>query len=166
MIEASRPGKPPAGGQVLVVEDDPAVRESLDAILSGEFATTSVAGVAQAVQTLSRQAFDVVVTDFNLADGTGLTVIDSCRAQSPGATVILLTGHVDYDGVRALQKSGRVLVLFKPVNPDELLAWVKNGVTMARLAAATTRLAARANARDAAPGAPQDSPPPRGPQAR
>ena len=142
MAEPTKSGGSP--GRVLVVEDDPGVRDSLEAILSSDYETTTVGSVAAATKLLAPKAWDVVVTDFNLGDGNGSAVIEAARERCPEAAVILLTGQVDYSGVRALQKSGRVLVLFKPVNPDELLAWVKNGVTMARLSAATNRLAARA----------------------
>lgn len=134
------------------------MRDSLEAILSTDFTTTSAGSIAGAVKILSSQTFDVVITDFNLEDGTGLTIIETSRLRCPSASTIMLTGHMDYAEVRALQKSGRILVLFKPVNPDELLAWVKNGVTMSRLSAATRRLTARGGSKDAPATPSPDSP--------
>ncbi|MEZ0230197.1 MAG: hypothetical protein ACAI25_16365 [Planctomycetota bacterium] len=78
-------------GRVLVVDDDPNQ------------------GVSEAKQKLSRQPFEVVVTDYEMPDGTGGDLLRE-------------------------MKSGKALVL---------LAWIKNGVTMARLNVATTNLQAR-----------------------
>jgi DNA-binding NtrC family response regulator len=125
-------------GRVLVVDDDENQRLAIEGILGLEHDVVAAGGVQDALHQLSRGRFDVVVTDYEMPDGTGQSLIEAVEKRGLTSTsAILLTGHSDYKAVRELQRSARALVLFKPVNPKELMAWVMNGVTMARLNAAT-----------------------------
>jgi two-component system response regulator HupR/HoxA len=131
---------PKARGRVLVVDDDATARVTLEAILGEDFEVASADTAAAAKELLGRQAFDVLVTDHEMPGETGAELLAATRQRWPALVSILLTGHSDYAAVRDLQKAGRVLVLFKPVDPAQLVAWVKNGVVMASLTQATTRL--------------------------
>lgn len=124
-------------GQVLVVDDDENQRLSLESILALDYDVCAAGGVEEASRLIARDTFDVVVTDYDMPDGTGEDVLRCVTRRGTPTSTILLTGHSEYAQVRDLQKSGRALVLFKPVDPVELLAWIKNGVTMARLSRAT-----------------------------
>ncbi len=90
-------------------------------------------GVGEALRTLKERPFDALVSDFELKDGDGATLLTVANERFPDVVGVLLTGHVDSIEVRNLQTSGRALVLFKPAKPSELLAWVRNAVAMARL---------------------------------
>jgi DNA-binding NtrC family response regulator len=131
-------------GRVLVVDDDPNQRMSLESILALDHDVTAAAGVAEALRLMQEEVFDVVVTDFEMPDGTGADLLHAVEKAGRAMSMILITGHSEYATVRDLQKSGKALVLFKPVDPKELLGWIRNGVTMARLSAATSNLQKRA----------------------
>ena len=116
-------------GRVLLVDDDEATRITLEAILGEAFDVATAATAEAAKELLVRQSFDVLVTDYEMPGDNGATLIRFSRERWPAMTPILLTGHSDYADVRDLQQKGHVLVLFKPVDPVDLLAWVKNSAT-------------------------------------
>lgn len=132
-------GQVGARGRLLVVDDDLVMLSTLQAILEERFDVRVASGVRQATNELEAGAFDVLVTDYEMADGTGAELLELTGARFAGLYTILLTGKSGFAAVRALQKDG-VLVLFKPIDPDDLLGWVKNGVAMAQLTKASDRL--------------------------
>ena len=79
--------------RILLVEDDPDVRPLIEHILvaEGGYQVTAVESAANARRLLGSQPFDLVITDVNLPDGSGLTVAD--EALRGGMTVLVLTGH-------------------------------------------------------------------------
>jgi DNA-binding response OmpR family regulator len=79
--------------RILLVEDDPDVRPLIEHILvaDGGYLVTAVESAADARRLLGSQAFDLVITDVNLPDGSGLTVADA--ALRAGMTVLVLTGQ-------------------------------------------------------------------------
>lgn len=122
-------------GRVLFLEDDPSARVTLGAILGDDYAVDAVGTSAEALRALASGTWDVVIADYDLGEPltTGAQVLERAHALHPGLSTILLTGHTNYPEVREVQRQGRSLVLFKPVDADQLLAWVKNGVAMTRL---------------------------------
>lgn len=140
---------------VLVVDDDPAVLTTVAELLE-EFVVDTAIDLTGARSALRRRTYQVIIVDFELPDGRGTSLL---QALPPELTSqILLTGHSDYPDVRELQRAGRVLVLFKPVDPAQLLTWVRQGVIMARLAASVSRMARPAS--DRLPGQADPSPRP------
>ena len=107
-------------GAILIVEDDPAVREMLQILFEGEgHRTTAVADTDQALALAARGVLlpDVIVADYNLpGDLTGAEIItrlrQSLRREIPA---IILTGDISSDtlgkiaqcGLRASQQTGR-----------------------------------------------------------
>lgn len=128
-----------ARGRLLVVDDDLVMLSTLQAILEERFDVRVATGVRDGITALEAGSFDVLVTDYEMADGTGADLLKLVAARFAGLYTILLTGKSGFAAVRALQRDG-VLVLFKPIDPDDLLGWVKNGVAMAQLTKASDRL--------------------------
>lgn len=130
--------KPRPRGRVLVVDDEDSVRLSLVAVLEETCDVQAVSNAHDALAALAKHPFDVVVTDHDMPGGSGAELVGYVVGRFKATSVILITGHVDSARVRALsqdsQRTGRTLVLYKPVNPEELLVWVKNGVAMSQLA--------------------------------
>jgi len=104
--------------RILVVEDDPDLRPLLHHILwDGGYEVDVADSAAGANSLLERRAYDLILADARLSDGTGMTV--ARRAERKGARVLIITGY-------ALElPSGELEAyefLLKPVRPDELLA--------------------------------------------
>ena len=113
-----------SAGAVLIIEDDPAVREMLELLLEGEgLRTTAVIGANAALALAARRTFvpDVIIADYNLpGDLTGAEVIarlrESLRSQIPA---IILTGDISSDTLRKIAHAGCVY-LSKPATADTL----------------------------------------------
>lgn len=126
-------------GRLLVVDDDLVMLSTLQAILEEKFEVRIATGVRQGMTALEAGTFDVLVTDYEMQDGTGADLLKLVAERFPALYTILLTGKSGFAAVRTLQRNG-VLVLFKPIDPVDLLGWVKNGVAMAQLTKASDRL--------------------------
>ena len=106
-------------GAILVVEDDPSVREMLTLLLDGEgHRTTAVEDGRKALELVAQGAVrpDLVVADYNLPGGlNGLQVIARLR-ETLGHEIpaIILTGDISTDTLREIAQGGH-LHLNKPV---------------------------------------------------
>lgn len=129
-------------GRLLLVDDDLVMLSTLNAILQDHFDLRVATGVRAALAALAQHEFDVLVTDYSMRDGTGADLLAAVQASHSGIYTIVLTGRSGWAEVRQLQRDG-VLVLFKPVDPEELCGWVRNGVAMNQLGAASRRLRAQ-----------------------
>jgi response regulator RpfG family c-di-GMP phosphodiesterase len=113
--------------RVLLVDDEPALRELLRVTLeSVDMTVDEASSAAEAETRLRRRRPDVIVLDLRMP-GTG--GIDFCRAlkadeRTAGIHVVALTG-ADQDDVRAVQRAGAAAVVRKPFSPLELLAVVE-----------------------------------------
>ena len=118
-------------GQVLVVDDQEYVRESLAAILRARGHVVRTAATAeQALADVSVRATDVVVTDLHLPGADGLDLVRRLAQAAPGVPVLVLTGHGTVASAVACMKAGAFEYLEKPAEPEALcvaleraLAW-------------------------------------------
>ena len=119
-----------AGGEarhILVVEDEPSVRNAMRMLLEIEgYEVTAASSAAEALQALRRDYFDLIVTDYHLESGrTGTDVINAARELTGVASkAILVTGDTSA-AVREMQGDEMLRITSKPINSDELLAQVR-----------------------------------------
>src|SRR5213082_3028613 len=111
--------------RILVVDDDPQIRELLEGYLAENQLRVSVAATsAQMSQILADQAIDLVVLDLRLAGEDGMMIARTVRDQS-AIPIIMLTGVRDEaDRVMGLEL-GADDYLTKPFSPRELLARIR-----------------------------------------
>ena len=113
------------GARILIVEDDPCVRELLHLHLSGAGYEVLVAEDAMiGGRFLLDQRIDLLIADINMPFMDGLDLVQAMR-QEPSVSsmpVVFLTSHSEHeDRARAL---GAVAFMRKPVLADELLGIV------------------------------------------
>jgi PAS domain S-box-containing protein len=110
--------------RVLLVEDDPAVRNATRLLLSVEgYLVTAVSSLAEAQRAVSESGrIDLLITDYHLRDGeTGLTVIAALRGMlGQELKALLITGDTS-SVVRKISQDSNLRVISKPVNADEML---------------------------------------------
>ena len=111
--------------RILLVEDDLDVRPLLEHILKTEarYDVVAVESMANALALLDQQPFDLVITDVNLPDGSGLKVADKARAR--GVRALIFTGHGLGLEPGALAHYDYLL---KPLHADEFLEAVRRRV--------------------------------------
>ena len=112
-----------AGLRVLIVDDDQAVREALDLLLTGWGLDFAVAGTLDEARTALQGApFQVVLCDYRLREGhVGLDFLTGLKEAGTTAGLALITGDVDSDLMRRAQTGG-VFLIHKPVDPARLRA--------------------------------------------
>ncbi|RKZ33926.1 MAG: hypothetical protein DRQ37_08295, partial [Gammaproteobacteria bacterium] len=109
--------------RVLVVEDDSVSRRFITSTLEAQGAQTMpVANIKEAAALLDREAFDAIILDLRLPDGSGADLAARLR-QQPGyatTTILALTADATEDVRQTALRAGVDEVLFKPVDPDIL----------------------------------------------
>jgi len=110
--------------RVLIVEDEPVTRDMLALLLGNEYAVTAVSAVAEALASLQKSQFELLILDLNLPDGDGLALARQLGPR-PKTAVIMVTARADdVDRIVGLEL-GADDYITKPFNPRELLARVK-----------------------------------------
>jgi len=125
---------------ILVVEDEPAIAESVAYALRRDGFSVSLAGNLAEAE-LERDRADLVVLDLMLPDGSGFDFIGTLRAARPGKPVIVLSSRDgEADRVAALE-TGADDYVTKPFSPREIVARVRAVLrrTSAQSAAAEPR---------------------------
>jgi len=108
--------------RVLFVEDDDALRLTQSLYLQREgFEVVTARDRSQAREELTRQTYNVVVTDLRLGKENGLDVLKDVRDLQPGAEVLVITGYGSVDSAVAVMKEGAYDYLTKPVEPENLV---------------------------------------------
>jgi two-component system response regulator MprA len=125
--------------RVLVVDDDPDLREFLGSELGVEGYSCAVAGSGQeALVQLRRERFDLVLLDWGLPDFSGVEVCERLRASNITTPVLMLTAHDDVaERVMALD-AGADDYLTKPFSINELLARVRAQLRRSQLSQGET----------------------------
>ena len=85
--------------KLFFVDDDDALRTALGAVLTHHgFALTAVSSVPEALEVISTQKFDVLLSDLNIGEpGDGFTVVSAMRRVQPDACTFILTGYPDLE---------------------------------------------------------------------
>jgi len=134
-VISRRPSETPisAQGCILIIDDEAAIRESLQTLLELEgYEVETAANGEQGLSKLGERPFDLVLLDLALPDRNGLELLPDIRALDAQLGVIMITayGTVE-DAVRAMQ-SGAANFLQKPWDNEKLLADVRAAVARRR----------------------------------
>jgi DNA-binding NtrC family response regulator len=118
-------------GSILIIDDEAAIRESLQTLLETEDYEIEVAGTAEeGLARLAMRPFDLLLLDFALPDKNGLDVLAEIRDRDPLFPVIMITAYGTVENaVRAIQ-GGAANFIQKPWDNEKLLADVR--ATIAR----------------------------------
>jgi two-component system response regulator FlrC len=110
---------------VLVVEDDPSLREAIgDTLELAGRAYVAVDGGEAALWVLGEQAFSIVVSDVRMMPMDGITLLKEIRARLPHLPVVLMTAYAEVDKAVDAMRSGACDFLLKPFEPQALLAHI------------------------------------------
>src|SRR6266849_614906 len=124
-----QPAAATTGGSVLIIDDEAAIRESLETLLEFEGFSVEAAGTGEeGLARLAEHPFDLVLLDFALPDRNGLEVLAEIRERDNDLSVIMITAYGTVENaVRAMQ-SGATNFIQKPWDNEKLLADVRAAV--------------------------------------
>lgn len=120
--------------EILVVDDDPAIRDSIREFLTvSEFKAVTAANAEEAIECFKNRPPDVMITDIIMDGMDGLELTQSIKSNYDAA-VIIMTGYIgNYNYEDAIYK-GADDFLFKPVKFEELLLRLRRVIKERQLA--------------------------------
>jgi two-component system, NtrC family, response regulator PilR len=122
---------PQRGAQVLVVDDEPDIRELLELTLARMgLAVHSAGSIAEAKERLKSERYDLCLTDMRLEDGEGLELVRHIAALSEDLPVAVITAHGSAENAVAALKAGAFDYVSKPVGLEQLRALVKSALSL------------------------------------
>jgi two-component system, NtrC family, response regulator PilR len=115
--------------RILVVDDEPSMREVLGIMLRKEgFDVVAAGSRSSAAEALSRGFVDMVITDVRLPDGDGIEILRHVKAASPNTVVLVMTAYGSTEAAVAAMKLGAHDYLVKPFDIEELKIVVRNAL--------------------------------------
>jgi FixJ family two-component response regulator len=115
--------------RVLVVDDEQGLLDVVSDVVEGMDCTVTVAKtIAAAKRKLIGESFELLVTDVNLPDGDGTTLLPTLRRHQPTATAIVITGSPSVDGAITALRSGAIDFVPKPFNHTQLVDRVRKAL--------------------------------------
>ena len=135
---------------LLIVDDEANIRSSLQSALGREGYQVDTAETLAEGRSKLREAYDVVMLDVWLPDGSGLDALAEIRASAPETVVIVMSGHADVQTVTEAINQGAVYKFCtKPWDNDQLRSDVKEAFAYKLLQDENRRLTERVNALEA-----------------
>ena len=124
-----------ADEQILVVDDEPAVREIVMAVLGRHgYTPFPAAGAEEALQLLSQNpGYSLVLSDVMMPEVDGLMLLDRLGEDHPGLPVVLCTAVHDVQAATSAFRRGAVDYLLKPFDRTQLLGVVDRALEHGRL---------------------------------
>jgi two-component system, sensor histidine kinase and response regulator len=134
--------------RLLIVDDEEALMKALCSTLELEgYSTVGFTSARQALEHLSQNRFDVLLTDLMMAEMDGISLLRSAQDIDPDLAGVVMTGHGTIDtAVKALQ-SGALDYVLKPFRLDNLLAVLTRATTIRRLQIENRQLQVRVEER-------------------
>jgi two-component system, LuxR family, response regulator FixJ len=119
-------------GKVYVIDDDEAMRHSLEFLLNAaDFDVTLFESAQAFLDALSRTDFGCIVSDVRMPGIDGMELLRRLRDQQCRFPVIIMTGHGDVPLAVEAMKLGAVDFLEKPFEDDLLIAMIESGLKRA-----------------------------------
>jgi DNA-binding response OmpR family regulator len=118
---------------ILVIDDEQIVHESVMRILEDEgYLVHSALRVDKALDLLSKESYDLVLTDLMMPDRSGMEAVEAVARDHPDAGVVMFTGFATVDSAVQSMKLGALDYLPKPFTPEELIKVIERALEKVR----------------------------------
>jgi two-component system response regulator PilR (NtrC family) len=123
--------------RVLVVDDEPDIRELLELTLAKMgLGVDSAGSIAEAKERLRANRYQLCLTDMRLADGDGLELVRHIAGLAGDLPVAVITAHGSADNAVAALKGGAFDYVSKPVGLEQLRTLVRSALSLPERSAA------------------------------
>ena len=131
---APAPSASREAGRILIIDDEPIVREVLRDVLAREdYSLTFAVDAETGLEAIDRQEFDLVVLDLMLPGMGGLEALTEIRRRDPDQVVVMLTAFGSVETAVQAMRMGANDYLTKPFKNDDVLRAVGRGLSHRRL---------------------------------
>ena len=115
-------------GKILIVDDEPDLRQLLKTILEPDFNIAEAENGAALQKCLLQDPADVILLDLKLPDANGLDLLPVIKKAWPDTEVIVLTGEATFDAAVQATKRGAYHFINKPFDPQVLEVTVERAI--------------------------------------
>ncbi|MEW5975709.1 MAG: sigma-54 dependent transcriptional regulator [Acidobacteriota bacterium] len=121
-------------GSILVVDDEPSIRENLELLLSeANFKVALAENGTEGIRKAESELFDLVLLDVTMPDKNGLEVLEEIQKFSPETAIIMITAYGTIENAVSAIKAGAADYITKPWDNDKLLLDIRNGIQQRKL---------------------------------
>jgi two-component system nitrogen regulation response regulator NtrX len=119
---------------ILIVDDESSIRESLQGVLEDEGYKASAADSGEAcLEMLRQKSFDVILLDIWLPGMDGLEALERIRENEDAPEVVVISGHATIETAVRATKLGAFDFLEKPLSVERTLILIKNAIETRKL---------------------------------
>src|SRR5215831_14351987 len=120
--------------RILIVDDEPGIRQSLKGVFEDEgFTTDVVSSGEECLKKIDQDSYDLVLLDIWLPKMDGLETLRKLREKSPRTHVIMISGHATIATAVSATKLGAYDFIEKPLSLDHTLLIARNALSHSRL---------------------------------
>ena len=131
--KADRNAEKAKPASILIIDDEVAIRESLQTLLEFEDYKVELAEAAdQGLALLASNTYDLLLLDISLPDRNGLDVLEEIRERDLQLPIIMITAHGTVDNAIRAMQSGATNFISKPWDNEKLLADVESAIARRR----------------------------------
>jgi two-component system response regulator HupR/HoxA len=127
---------------ILVVDDEPAILESLELTLGDDYRVLTARNGREGLAILEREEVALIIADQVMPEMSGAAFLERAVAMQPRAVRMMLTGYADVNAIIHAVNEGRIWrYVQKPWDPDQLRLDVRRALEARRLASENAQLA-------------------------
>ncbi len=116
--------------RILIVDDDETVRRSYQRSLQCISCNVEAASDGEeALQTMERNPFDVVLLDIRMPGQDGMSVLRTIKRKWPESEVVIITGYPTVDSAKEAVQLGAYDYVAKPVGPQDVINVTDGAIT-------------------------------------
>ena len=142
-IEGARPEAGSHSYGILIVDDEPAILESLELTLGSDYRVYTVTSGEEGLEILAREDVALIISDQVLPSMSGVEFLEKAIERNPQAIRMMLTGYADIRSLARAINEGRIYRFIpKPWEPDEVRLNVKRALEAYELVTENVQLAA------------------------
>ncbi len=128
-------------GRMLIVDDEPIVRDSLGKWFAEEgYEVAAAESAAEALRRMAEGRWDLALVDIKMPGVDGIELLHRLREVDPQLMIIIMTGYASVETAVAALKNGAYDYVTKPFDPDDIAHTVRNALAHRRAVEENVRL--------------------------